>query len=356
MKNKIITEDIETICSTDLDWEKLKRSTILITGAAGMLASYMVFTLMKLNELYPELKVKVVALGRDREKIKKRFGCLLDSPLFSVICADVAKRIEINSTLHYIIHAASAASSQYYGIDPAGVISPNIFGTKNLLELAREKNVKGFLFFSSGDVCGAVNKKIVNEDDYGYLDPTNLRNCYGESKRMGESLCVSWHHQFQVPTVVVRPDHTYGPTMDLENDRRVFAEFVADVVNNRDIKVKSDGTPVRTFCYLSDATDGFFRVLLKGTSGESYNVSNNQCQISVGKLAEIIASIFPEKKLKVVFVEREKGATYLENKDKYRPMLSTHKIEKIGYKPHYNLQDGFRRTILSFTERNILPS
>jgi UDP-glucuronate decarboxylase len=348
MNNKIINEDLGLICGSDLDWEKLKNSTMLITGAAGMLASYMVFTLLKLNELHPELKIKVVALGRDRSKLKRRFSEYADDRSLSIISADVAAKLELNGKLDYIIHAASAASSQYYGIDPIGVIAPNVFGTMNLLGLAREKEAKGLLYFSSGEVSGVVDKPLVTEADYGNLDPTQVRSCYGESKRMGENLCACWHHQYKVPTFVVRPDHTYGPTMDLDNDRRVFAEFTADVVNNRDITVKSDGTPVRTFCYLSDATEGFFRVLLKGAPGESYNVSNNQGQISISDLAKILISLFPDKKLKVVYQARAKDDSYLENRNKVRPMLATAKIEKLGYKCRFDLRNGFLRTIQSF--------
>ena len=346
--NNIIKEDLKMICSSDLNWKKFKNSVVLISGACGMLPSYMVFTLLYLNEMYPSLNIKIIALCRNYDKAKKRFHDFLDSPLLTIICGDVADKININGDVHYIIHAASLASSQFYGIDPIGVLSPNIFGTKNLLELAREKKSKGFLFFSSGEVCGTLDKKIITEEDSGYLDPTDLRNCYSESKRMGENMCQCWHHQYKVPTLVVRPEHTYGPTMDLENDKRVFAEFVSAVINNRNVVVKSDGLSSRTFCYISDATDGFFRVLLNGTHGESYNVGNNEGQISIGNLAKLIVSLFPEKGLKVIYANREHNNSYLENKHKIRPMLSTAKIEKLGYKCQFNVRDGFYRTIKSF--------
>jgi nucleoside-diphosphate-sugar epimerase len=346
--NDIIKEDLKIICSSNLDWEKFKNSVVLISGAYGMLPSYMVFTLLYLNKMYPGLNIKVIALGRNYDKAKKRFCDFLDNPLLTIVSGDVSNKIEIKGDVNYIIHAASPASSQFYGIDPIGVISPNVFGTKNLLELAVEKKSKGFLFFSSGEVCGTLDKKAITEEDSGYSDPTDLRNCYGESKRMAENMCKCWHHQYKVPTLAVRPDHTYGPTMDLENDRRVFAEFVSDVVNNRNIVVKSDGLSVRTFCYISDGTDGFFRVLLNGTPGESYNVSNNEGQISIGNLANLIVSLFPEKKLKVVYANRENKNSYLENKHKMRPMLSTAKIEKLDYKCRFKLRDGFYRTIKSF--------
>lgn len=349
--SEIIKEDLKIICKSDLDWKKFKNCIFLISGAYGMLPSYMVFTLMHLNEMDPNLNIKVIAMGRNLCKAKKRFCHYLDTPLFEIMNEDVTNKIKIKGNVDYIIHAASPASSQFYGTDPIGVISPNVFGTKNLLELAVEKKSKGFLFFSSGEVCGPLDTEAITEKDAGYSDPTELRSCYGESKRMAENMCTCWHHQHGVPTFVVRPDHTYGPTMDLENDQRVFAEFVSDIVNNKNIIIKSDGLSERTFCYISDATDGFFRVLLKGAHGESYNVSNNEGHISIGKLADLIVSLFPEKNLKVVYANREKNNSYLENKHKIRPMLSTAKIEKLGYKCQFNLREGFYRTIKSFIDR-----
>lgn len=347
--NNIIQEDLKIICGSDLNWEKMQNSTVLVSGATGMLGSYLIFVLNFLNSKIPGINIKTIALCRNFEKAKTKFSDFMASPLFSVLCQDINEKLSIQGKVDYIIHTASPASSQFYGVDPIGVINPNIFGTKNLLELAREKNSKGFLFLSSGEVCGEVNKTVIFENDSGYLDPTDVRNCYGESKRMGENMCKCWFHQYGVPTVVVRPEHTYGPTMDLKHDKRVFAEFVSDVVNNRNIFVKSDGTPIRTFCYISDAIEGFFRVLLNGERGESYNVGNKNGRMSIGELAKLLVSLFPEKRLQVIYEAREQNNAYLENKNKIRPMLATEKIEKLGYRCLVSVRDGFYRTIKSFT-------
>ncbi|TAN34193.1 NAD-dependent epimerase/dehydratase family protein [Patescibacteria group bacterium] len=346
--NDIIKEDLEIIYQSGLDWEKFKNATVLVTGANGMLASYMVFMLAFLSEKIPGLNLKIIALCRNLKKAKKRFGDFLDSPFFYIRCDDITEKLDFEGSIDYIIHAASPASSQFYGIDPVGVIAPNVFGTKNLLELARAKKSKGFLFFSSGEVCGTMDKPLISEEDSGYLNQMDIRSCYGESKRMGENMCQCWHHQYQVPAVAVRPEHTYGPTIDLENDKRVFAEFVSNVVRNKDIVIKSDGSPVRTFCYIADATAGFFNVLLNGKRGESYNVGNENGRISIGELANLLVAMWPEKKLKVIYEKRAAGKDYLENKNKVRPTLSIAKIQKLGYQCRFSVRDGFYRTIKSF--------
>lgn len=352
MINSIIREDLKRITQADLPWEEFKEATVLISGANGMLASYLVFTLMYLNEIHPAWKIRVIGLCRNPEKAKKKFSEWLKNPLLEIKYQDVSDEVKVKGRVDYILHAASLASPQFYGVDPVGVVSANLFGTKNLLELAKEKKVKKFLFISSGAVSGLVKKKFITEKDYGFLDPTELGSCYAESKRMGENLCQCYFQQFSIPTLIARPEHAYGPTMDPESDKRVFAEFVSDIVNNRNIVIKSDGKAIRTFTYLTDTTDGFFRILLKGTVGQSYNISNPQGRISIGELAKLLVVLFPEKKLKIIYQKRTEGKDYLETLQKIRPSLSIEKIKRLGYYSQVNVAEGFKRTIKSFLKED----
>jgi nucleoside-diphosphate-sugar epimerase len=185
----------------------------------------------------------------------------------------------------------------------------------------------------------------ISETEYGYLDPVNVRSCYGESKRMGETICVSYMHQYNIPVKIVRPAHTYGPGMDL-NDGRVFADFVCDIVNDRDIIMKSDGRASRSFCYLSDATIAFFKVLLSDKNGEAYNIANPLCTITILELAHKLVSLFPEKHLKVVQQERT-DKNYIVSSSTHSS-LSIMKIQSLNWNPIIRIEDGFYRTILNY--------
>jgi nucleoside-diphosphate-sugar epimerase len=216
-----------------------------------------------------------------------------------------------------------------------------------MMKLAQTHSIESFLYFSSSEVYGNLeNSKIpTTEVDYGYLDPTNIRSCYAEGKRMGETICVSWLHQFGIPSKIIRPFHTYGPCMALD-DGRVYADFIADIVLNRNIVMKSDGKARRTFCYLSDATIASFMILLNGKNGEAYNVGNSDCEISVIQLARKLVKLFPERKLKVV-VNEIQNSGYLKSKVlRNCPDLS--KIKKLGWIPTVNIDNGFHRTVLSY--------
>jgi len=350
MRHPVISEDLVSIAAANIDWQRFSGATVLVAGAGGFLPAYMVETLLYLNEAGMADNIRIVCLVRDLEKARERFAAYLNRSDLVLVSQDVTTALQICEPVDYIIHAASQASPKYYGSDPVGTLKSNVIGTYNLLELARANRIEGFLFFSSGEVYGEVSSSQIptREDEYGYLDPTRVRSCYAESKRMGENMAVSWHHQYGIPAKIVRPFHTYGPGMRLD-DGRVFADFVADIINNRDIVMNSDGSARRSFCYLADAAAGFFKVLLDGENATAYNVGNTEGEISILDLAELLVGIFPEKKLRVVKKAGVAQTGYLQS-TLARNCPDISRIGKLGWQPHTGIREGFLRTIRSCCE------
>jgi len=349
MSHPIIAEDIRHIIETDLPWGEFGSRTVLVTGASGFLPAYMVETLLQLNQgLLSSAPLRVIGLVRDRDRARARFASYLNTGHLRIIEQDVCDPLSIDGPVDFVIHAASQASPRFYGSDPVGTLSANVIGTRNLLELAREKKSSGFLFFSSGDVYGNVAPTQIptREDVFGMLDPTDVRSCYGESKRVGETMCVCWAHQYRVPATIVRPFHTYGPGMRLD-DGRVFADFVADILHGRDIVLNSDGSAIRAFCYLSDATAGYFTVMLKGAIGQAYNVGNENAECSIRELAQTLIGLYPEKNLRVVPTNESKTMGYLKSAVA-RTCPDTTKVRQLGWAPVVPIAEGFRRTIETY--------
>jgi UDP-glucuronate decarboxylase len=344
LKSNIISEDIDYVLNTKLPWERLKNSCVLISGANGFLPAYLVYTLDELNRRF-NYNIKIIALARNEAKARNKFSDL--SGNFELIIQDVVNPVSYNGAVDYIIHAASQASPKYYGVDPVGTLNANTIGTNNLLELARKNKATKFLYFSSSEVYGIIgNDKIpTSENEFGFIDPANVRSCYAESKRMGETICVSWSHQYGINVSMVRPFHTYGPGMDLQ-DGRVYADFVSDILNSRDIVMKSEGTAQRAFCYLSDATAGFFTVLLNGADREAYNIGNPSQEISILNLSEKLVGLFPEKKLKVIKFRNEKSDYLPSQVNRNSPDIA--KAMALGWKPVTTIESGFKRTVESY--------
>lgn len=348
---KIIDEDLNTIYNSDVNWARFFNKTILISGANGFLPAYILESLLFLNQIDVNNNVKVFALVRNIEKAEKRFKKYINDPNLKFIVQDVADPINIENKVDYIIHAASQASPKYFGVDPVGTLKANVLGTINLLNFAMQNKLDSFLYFSSGEVYGELdeNQIPIKEDSFGYLDPTNVRSCYAESKRMGENICISYFHQYNVPVKIVRPFHTYGPGMSLD-DGRVFADFVANVINKQDIIMESDGRAIRPFCYLTDATLGFINILISGINGQAYNMGNPFEERSIIELAQIIASIYPELKIKVIKKLPESISNHYLKSPIYRNSPNIEKLIRLGWIPKVSTFDGFKRTIDSFLE------
>jgi UDP-glucuronate decarboxylase len=346
-RHPIVEEDLDRVLQEDLPWERFDGRTVLVTGAAGFLASWVVDVLLRRNDLHGA-GTRVLALVRNEAKARARFSDDLGRGDLHLRVGDASVRFSEPGPIDFIIHAASAATPATYGADPVGTLLPNTVGTHHLLELAREKGAQGFLFFSSAEVYGQLDPEDgpVVESATGRLDPTVVRSSYAESKRAGEALCVAYAHQHRVPACIVRPFHTYGPGMAL-GDGRVYSDFAADVVAGRDIVMKSSGQVVRSFCYVADATRGIFTALLLGEPGRPYNVANPDAASSVLELAETLVASFPERGLRVVRATREPGDPYLESP---QPSLvaDTSRLAALGWKPEIGIADGFRRTVRSF--------
>jgi len=349
--NPIIREDIKNIIlEPNINWDFFREKTVLVSGGAGFLASYLIKALLAANASY-ELNLHIIALIRSHRSLDYRFRSWLYDQNIQFVERNIVLPLPKGfAKADIIIHAASQASPKYYGIDPVGTLLPNTIGTLNLLDYGKESNAKKLVFFSSGEVYGSrENTDRIREDEFGSLDPLQLRSCYAESKRMGENICISYSSQYNLLTNVIRPFHTYGPGMYLD-DGRVFADFVSDVVNNKNIVLRSDGSAKRAFCYISDATTGFLTVIIKGGSNQAYNIGNPFAEISMKDLAQVLVNLYPERKLGI-----EMCPVNSENEDKNYLKSQIHsispsieKVQKLGWLPKIGIEEGFTRTIQSY--------
>ena len=243
----------------------------------------------------------------------------------------------------FIIHAASIASPTYYRKHPIETIDSNVTGLKNLLDNCKENSIESFLFFSTSEIYGDPDPAHIptNEDYRGYVSCTGPRACYDESKRLGETLCVNYWQIHNVPVKIARPFNNYGPGLKI-TDKRVIPDFFRDVINNRNITILSDGKATRTFCYVSDAIEGYLRILLSDYNGEPFNIGTKGPEISMGELAKHIIDI-SGKNLNVKY-QTCSDSDYLTDSPQRR-CPSIDKAKKLlGYNPKVSLKEGLSRT------------
>lgn len=341
---KIVREDTDEIieyCSLELLLDKLSNKTFLITGASGMVGSYFLYILKRLNDLY-DANIRIKALVRDVNKLD---DVVKEDPNIEIIVKDITKSLDIYGDIHYIVHAASPASPKIMGKYPVETNFANTIGTANTLLLAKDKKAEGYLFISSREIYGEPdeNMEFFTEDGpLGQVNPLVPRNGYAEGKKAAENMCSSFREEYGLNTKIVRLAHTYGPGMSIY-DGRVQADFLNNILHDENIVLKSDGSSIRTYTYIADAIKGMLLVLLK-SSDIVYNIADEASQTSIRNLAETLVNIYPEKGLKLVFdipEIKEKGSASFK-----RGILSTDKIRnELGWSPKYSIEEGFKRTV-----------
>lgn len=241
-------QDIFKIFEQDLPWEKLSGTNILVTGATGLIGGCLVETLM----MNPHHDYHVYASGRNEERAKLRFRDFVDDQSFHFIKYDVLKPLESDIKFDYIIHAASNASPNFFVQKPVEVIQSNVFGVSNLMDYGLVHDMKRMLFVSTGEIYGEGDGRVFTEDYSGYVDCVKPRSCYPSSKRTAETLCVSYAAEYGADVVIARPCHVYGPHF-AEQDNRVYAQFIRNILCGEDIVMKSTGEQFRSWCYVVDA-------------------------------------------------------------------------------------------------------
>ncbi len=323
----------------------LSGKTLLVSGGAGFLGSYIVTTVSALNRLLKRPCRVIVVDNFITGKGKRRLESLHDANIIFVP-HDVALPITFKGQIDYIIHAAGLASPVFYRKYPIETIESAIFGAKNLLELARRKRVKGFLFFSSSEVYGDPDPNFIPtpETYRGNVSSTGPRACYDESKRLGETLCMTYFDLYKVPVKIVRPFNVYGPGMR-PDDYRVIPSFLTNAIAGKPLPVHDEGNQTRTFCYISDATTAFFKVLLSEKNGQVYNVGSDDDEINMMSLAQIVTSVAPKK---VTIKKIPYPQSYPKDEPRRRCPDLTKIKTALHYKPQVRLKEGLRRTLRWF--------
>lgn len=344
-KNKVVQEDMRRMAEEHLDWHQFNGKTILVTGATGMLATYISYFLLYLKE-EKGINLNLIALCRSRSKAENAFIVFLKKPYFTLLLQDVCEPIQYEGSIDYIFHLAGNASPHFINTDPVGIVKSNLIGTFNVLELAKEKHSSKVIFASTREVYGKNEEEdSLTETSFGTIDPMENRSCYPESKRAAETIFRSYFLQYGVNFNALRIAHSYGPGMNLHSDGRVMADLMGNVVDGKDIELKSTGEALRAFCYITDTVTGLFYAALKGKPGEAYNLANETEEISIRDLAQMLVSLRRDKELKVVFNIPETNTGYCNYK---RVGLNTQKIETLGWQPKVSLKKGCLRTINSF--------
>jgi len=346
--NEKYIEELDMFCE-NVDLSAICNKAIMVTGASGLIGSYLVDVLMRFNGVQNNC-TKVYAIARNSERALERFKEYIENPLFHLVEHDVSSPATFDFPVDYIIHAASNANPKAFDEDPIGTIQANVTGTLYLLGYAKKCGALKLLYISSSEVYGEpfTTGTIYDENSMGAVDPMKPRACYTESKRMAENICVNYGKQYGVSSCIARVCFAYGPTFT-SSDNRVIPQLLRKALNGQDIVLKSTGDLVRSYAYLYDVVSGLFKILLEGKTGEAYNIANHNSNVSIREIAETIAEVTGVKLLfDLPKEDQDKG---------YAPfseaLLDAGKLEASGWKPSFDIKAGLKQTIDIWCSENI---
>ena len=347
--DKIIDEDLIQIIEENNGLKKLYGQTVMVTGASGLIGSYFLNTLIKLNEDY-DANIQVIPLIRNLKKLPDE---IINKSYIIPLVQDIINPINYEGDVDYIIHAASPASPPLMREKPVETNLANTVGTANTLTFAKEHNTKKFLFISSREVYGQniSNQKYFKEEDIGIINQLISRNSYAESKKAAENMCLGFKEEYGLDTKIVRLGQTFGPGMNI-NGGMVHTEFLKMLLNNEDIVLLSDGSSLRTYTYISDAISAMFKIILE-SEDIVYNAVNNKNEVSIKELAEILINLYPEKESKLVFNIEEEKEGYDYKTFKFCLISSEKIMNELKWNPKYSIEEGFERTINYINNNNM---
>lgn len=345
----LIADDLEEILQrASAGIRRLEGKTVVVAGGAGFLPSYLVDSLAYANDRVLDAPCRVISIDNLATGVAGRLEHLRDRDDVALIQQDVIEGVSLDEKPDYIVHAASIASPTWYRQYPLETIDVNVTGTRNLLELAREHAVAGFLYLSSSEIYGDPPPERVptTEDYWGHVSSTGPRACYDESKRLAEALCMTYFRLYGTPVKVVRPFNVYGPRLRLD-DGRVIPDLISDALNGRPITLYSDGRATRSFCYIADFVTALILLLVGGVAGEAYNVGNDR-EVTIREAAEAVDRVSGQEL--GIRLESSEDPDYLtDNPNRRSPDLSKTKAT-VDWSPAVDLEEGLGRTYRYYLE------
>lgn len=356
---QVVTEDLDYICEQLADeLPVVSGKRVLITGGAGFLGYYLVQALFRWNETSKAKPVSIDVFDNFSRGTPGWLSDLSKNPKLRLVRHDITDPLPDDfGPYEFIIHAASIASPIFYRQHPLETMDANVNGLRSLLDWSvrqqeSEVPVEGFLYFSTSEIYGDPSPdNIPTRETYrGNVSCTGPRACYDESKRYGETLCVSFAAVHNVPVRIARPFNNYGPGLKI-TDGRALPDFANNVLADNDIVLYSDGSPTRTFCYVADAVVGYLKILLRGQNGESYNIGTDDDEISMRSLAELVVELAGELfdyDGAVVF-ENSADAEYLTDNPNRRCPVIEKARKQLAYEPGIGLRDGVRRSLIWYS-------
>ena len=337
---ELLDRDIDYILeNTRSLWESFYKKRIFISGGTGFFGKWILKSLIRANNQY-NLNIEVYLLTRNAESLEKSNSDLFNSNIIKVCNGDMNTFEFPNREIQYVIHAATETNNSYVKQEPLSLFESNINGTIRILDFANSCKTKNMLVLSSGAVYGnrfCEKMNNVSESYPGAPFPTDLNSVYGNGKRTIEILSTLYANKYGLNIKIARCFAFVGPYLPLKENYAI-GNFIYDALIGKDITITGDGTPRRSYMYMSDLVIWLLNILVSGKSCYPYNVGSNY-GISILDLAKTVSKVVnPHIKIKVL-----QKCSKQPNIEYYVPSIDRAEKE-LGLKVGIDLEDAINKT------------
>ena len=357
----VLQEDLDLVAADGGLAGALAGKRILITGATGLVGSWLIRALACMNRRNRN-GMKIYGIIRNREKAKAIYGeAFLQREDVELVSSDITAPDFVPDVLQripeldFVIHGAAVTASKTMVEQPVETIMTAILGTRNLLELAKEAGAERFVYLSSMEMYGSLADETgcdipATEDRLGFLDLTKVRTDYPESKRMCENLCIGFGHEYGMDVMIARLSQTFGAGI-LPWEKRVFSQFARSAVHKTDIVLHTRGLSEGNYCYTRDSVRGILTIAVRGEAGQAYNVSNERTHTTIAGMAQMVADRIADGAIRVIYDIPETNTFGYAADTKL--FLDASKLRALGWEPEVDLEEMYRRLIASMENEGI---
>jgi len=333
---KQISRDIQDLHVSD-NLREMSKSTVLITGASGMLGTYFTIALA-LMQIESGSQPSVVAVSRSAVP-------LFDSLHIRNIHPVETKEFLRTHDIDVLIHAASPAHASIFMQDPYNCFELNVIWAESLARVCIETQTR-FVYVSSGEIYGTNPPVPTRETDFGGLDPLIPRNIYAVSKRAGEAILSLLVQGQNLDLRICRLFHTFGPGIR-SGEPRIFGALVNAALQERDCEVVGNAEATRSFLYSFDALNGIAFSIYSFASGTAVNVAGSRAY-TIREMASQAMLTMTDDRHGVKFVQASEQFLKRESQI-VRNEADNSLLRSTGWIPQVSLGDSFSRTLNSLT-------
>ena len=336
LSSEIYRADLRATLRGVAELSRLCGRTLLLTGASGLLGTWIADALRDWNESQAQ-PIRLILAGRDTRRLAERFGP--EGEFLRYQQYDLSAPISMDIRADFIIHAAGNAHPASFRKDPAGTLSDTVLGAHRMLDFATHCGCERFLYVSSGEVYGIASDmaKPMSEHEMGFIDPLSPRACYPNGKRAAETLCAIYATNLGLHTVIARPCHCYGPSFTPTDDR-ASAQFIQSAAMGETIVLHSPGNQLRSWCYAADCASALLTALLHGHSAEAYNIAIASEEYTIAEFAAECA------RLGNSVLKREYTSIPMDSPIPHQ-VLNAEKLEFLGWRGQFTADIGIEHSI-----------